>query len=144
MTLEQARAKGTLEEFLEAAPLEKASAEDKELFEKAKKVLLNRTSKEVPEIATSTEAVFWNVGAEMRGLMDAYEYSRDASLLDIFVKRMDAILKQRYVHPKEAGVWVGWFHYDQDGPRYYMPIHGAIMYYNPACGLRRRCGRMRS
>lgn len=130
---EQARGKGTLVEFLEPAPLEKASAEDKALFDKIRKGMLDRKDKAVPQIAESGEGVFWILGAEMRRLMDAYEYSRDPALLGAFVPRMEAILKQRYVHPKEPTVWIGWFHYSQGAnPRYYMPIHGAIMYYNPA------------
>lgn len=128
----EARAKGTLVELLGPAPITGASAEDLEAFEPIRKNCMKWKVRDPMKLATSGENYFWSVGSRLRETMDAYEYSRDPELLEAFSVYMDKVLADRYVHPQEPDVWVGWFHYRQGPrPRYYMPIHGALVYYNP-------------
>ena len=132
-------------EFLQPAPIKKASAEDLILFAEVKKQILNWKSVQPTRFGTTlqemlthplnqtSEGYFWLIGGEMLAAVQAYEYSRDPAFLDVFVEMMEKALAQRYVHPTMPDVWVGWFHYKPKphNPRYYMPMHGGLIYYNP-------------
>ena len=128
----QAREMGSLVEFLEPAPIKAASAEDLKAFEPIRTNCMKWKVRPPMKLQASGENYFWSVGSRLTNTMDAYQYSRDPELLEAFSIYMDKVLADRYVHPEKEDVWVGWFHYKQGPrPRYYMPIHGALVYYNP-------------
>ena len=140
----QAIEKGTLIEFLQPAPIKNASDEDLKLFEEAKQRILNWKSAPPTRFGTleemltrplnqNPERFLWIIGREMLAAMQAYEYSRDPAFLDVFVELMERALAHRYVHPTMPDTWIGWFHYKPKphNPRYYMPMLGGLIYYNP-------------
>ncbi|MFQ5811000.1 MAG: hypothetical protein ACE5JM_15385, partial [Armatimonadota bacterium] len=129
----EARERGSLTEMLGPAPIENASAEDLAAFEPIRMNCMKWKVRDPMRLATSGESYFWSVGSRLTGTMNAYEYSRDPELLEAFSIYMDKVLADRYVHPTQPDVWIGWYHYQQGPrPRYYMPIHGALVYYKPA------------
>jgi len=123
---------GTLREFVEPAPITSAGPDELALFEPIRKNAMKWKTRPPKALTESAESYFWSVGSRLSQTMDAYQYSRDPALLESFVTYMDKVLADRYVHPTQPEVWIGWYHYKQGArPRYYMPIHGALVYYTP-------------
>ncbi len=134
-----------------APPLASASPEDRQVFERVKSLLLKEAAKPPLNLAESAESYFWIMSSRMEPLIAAYEYSGDRQFLEAFVPLMQNVLAQRYVHPTQPDTWSGWYHY-RNNTLHYMPIHAAIVYYEPALRfvravradpeLRRRYGEM--
>ena len=123
--------KGTLREFVEPPALARATPEQKALYVEVKKGLLAAARKAPLVMAENSEAYFSLMAHRMEPLMHAYAYSRDPEYIEALVPLIESVLSQRYRHPTKPKVWSGWWHY-KNNSLYYMPMHGAILYYRPA------------
>ncbi len=125
---------GSLIEFVEPAPLAKASAEEKAMFADVRKSLLATAARKPLVFSRSSESGFFIMAHRMGPLMDAYAYSRDVAFIDALVPLIENVVGQRYEHPTQPEVWSGWWHY-RDSTLKAMGMHASIMYWQPALKL---------
>jgi len=113
------------------APLERATPEQRKLYEEIRPLILRAAQPPFAALADSPESWFWTMSARMTPLLRAHAYSKDPAFLEAFVPVMEHVLSQRFVHPTRPE-WSGWWHY-QDALRGQAMIdHDALVFFIPA------------